>query len=111
MGPAMRVFAVAFLSLLPALGCGGSSSETPPPLEPDPTSGRYTGPRVSRALEDASPPASAEPALDEESPPPSRPGRATWGSGRAAPTPTPSAMEMTSPNAPQPKPSGSAPVN
>ena len=30
----MRFALFAFLSWLPALGCGGSLSETPPPLEP-----------------------------------------------------------------------------
>lgn len=62
-------------------GCGGSSSETPPPLEPDPTLARYTGPRLSKHV-DAEPASAkeAEPALEDEQPArPSRPAAGTWG--------------------------------
>ena len=62
-------------------GCGGSSSETPPPLEPDPTLARYTGPRLPSHAE--SEPASAkeaEPIVEDEQPArPSRPAAGTWG--------------------------------
>ncbi len=63
-------------------GCGGSSSETPPPLEPDPTSYRYSGPRIPRA---GDPVTAAEPEPEAESQPaaPSAPARSTWGSGVA----------------------------
>jgi hypothetical protein len=83
------------LALLLA-GCGGSSSETPPPLEPDPTSLRYTGPRVG-AEDDA--PVAAEPApeIDEDDLPPGqkpKPAAATWGSGRTRSTPAASSLPL-----------------
>ncbi|RYZ04104.1 MAG: hypothetical protein EOO73_24775 [Myxococcales bacterium] len=99
----MRAHALASLLVLLAAGCGGSSSETPPPLEPDPTSARYTGPRFPSKDEPVGSAAAPE-AQDEEEPAlPARPGRSTWGSGRAAPS-TPAA-------APRPSASASAPVN
>ncbi len=102
MGPRMR-FApfVCALSLL-AVGCGGSSSETPPPLLPDPTSARYTGPRMPNAAGDVASPAPAEPE-DDTAEKPRRPAAATWGSGKAPQT----APKMTSPAA-LPTPSGAA---
>jgi len=74
----MRVALLVFLLPLSALGCGGSSSETPPPLEPDPTSARYTGPRVPRADDPQPAPA---PVADEDDVPaePRHPAPATWG--------------------------------
>jgi hypothetical protein len=86
----MRNVAWAFSMCVAVAGCGGSSSETPPPLEPDPTSFRYTGPRMPATVE-----ATAAAPEAEVSEPPSAavPGKAaapTWGSGKPAPTPAPS---------------------
>jgi hypothetical protein len=79
MAPRMR-FAVFSLWLsFTAVGCGGSSSETPPPLEPDPTSARYTGPRVPKASDDVAPTSAAEPDEDDKPGQPQRPAAATWG--------------------------------
>ncbi len=93
----MRLLLLLALLLV---GCGGSSSETPPPLEPDPTSFRYTGPRVGAALEEE-PAAAPEAEPDEDDLPPSvkKPATATWGSGRPtrSPTPTPSALAPAAP--------------
>jgi hypothetical protein len=42
-----RMRCVTWLAISIALtSCGGSSSETPPPLEPDPQLRRYTGPQL-----------------------------------------------------------------
>lgn len=96
----MRVLVLASCSLLLSLGCGGSSSETPPPLEPDPESSRYTGPRFPGASDAAA--TTPAPTPDEDDAPvrPRKPAVSTWGSGRAAPpgvsaAPAPT---MTSPN-------------
>lgn len=89
MAPGMRLLVSVLALALTGTACGGSSSETPPPLEPDPTSGRYTGPRVSNAPEQAKPEAAAP---DEDDAPrtPQKPAAATWGTGKApAPAPTP----------------------
>ena len=101
-GRRMRFALLAFCLSLPALGCGGSSSETPPPLQPDPTSARYTGPRMPSAADNVAAPA---PEADEgdASDQPRRPAAATWGSGKAPP----SAPKMTSPTA-LPPPSATA---
>lgn len=98
MAPRMRtVLALPLCLVLFAVGCGGSSSETPPPLEPDPTSGRYTGPRVNSAQEDEAPtPAAPDNSDDERPAQPRAPGRSTWGTGKPAAAPAPT---MTSPNA------------
>jgi hypothetical protein len=90
----MRFALIGFCLSLPALGCGGSSSETPPPLQPDPTSARYTGPRMPSAADDVAA-AAPEPEEDDAADQPRRPAAATWGSGK---TPT-SAPKMTSPTA------------
>ena len=95
----MRMFAWALPMLLTSVSCGGSSSETPPPLEPDPTSFRYTGPRMpTPAKEEAAAAAVTEP---EESAPIAAPaGKAaagTWGSGKTPPTPAPA---VTAPKQP-----------
>jgi hypothetical protein len=100
----MRFALALFCLSLPALGCGGSSSETPPPLLPDPTSARYTGPRMPNAADDVAAPAPAEPEVDDAADQPRRPAATTWGSGK---TPT-SAPKMTSPTALPPPPSASA---
>ena len=109
-GPRMRH--IPLLALLVA-GCGGSSSETPPPLEPDPTSYRYSGPRL-QVLPDATA-AEPEPEVDEDDLPATtkKPAAATWGSGRPAPraSAAPSAappMITPAPAAPAPTPSASA---
>jgi hypothetical protein len=75
-----------------AFGCGGSSSETPPPLEPLPVNLHYD--RASTALStdqqiaevDAGGVQRADEA-QEPAPGASGPARSTWGSDRAAPTP------------------------
>lgn len=92
----MRFASLLFCLSLSALGCGGSSSETPPPLQPDPTSERYTGPRMPSAADDVAQAPAPEPeddGLDQ----PRKPALATWGSGK--PAPGPSAPRMTSPTA------------
>lgn len=72
---------VLVLALL-LVGCGGSSSETPPPLEPDPTSYRYSGPRMPRQSDVVA--SAAEPELEEPSAPVAKtPARETWGDGSA----------------------------
>ncbi|HEY6077706.1 MAG TPA: hypothetical protein VIW29_02825 [Polyangiaceae bacterium] len=83
---------VLVLALLLA-GCGGSSSETPPPLEPDPTSYRYSGPRMPRASDAVA--AAAEPELEAE---PSvaaakSSARETWGDGTPAQPPPASSTQ------------------
>jgi hypothetical protein len=87
----MRLLVPVLALALTATACGGSSSETPPPLEPDPTSGRYTGPRVSNAPEQAKPEAvTAAPDEDDAPRTPQKPAPGTWGSGKAtAPAATP----------------------
>jgi hypothetical protein len=95
MGPRMRLALVAGVLSVLAVGCGGSSSETPPPLQPDPTSARYTGPRFPSADDEAPAPTPAEPDEDPGLDQPRRAAPATWGSGKA----TPSAPKMTSPTA------------
>lgn len=109
----MRI-ALPAICLVPCLvlmgtACGGSSSETPPPLEPDATLGRYTGPRLPGPDEDRAPvAAAAEPNAEELDPRvPSSPARSTWGSGK--PMPAAPAPAMTSPNA-APAPSASPPL-
>jgi hypothetical protein len=94
----MRFALVLFWLSLSALGCGGSSSETPPPLQPDPTSARYTGPRMPSAADDraVAPPADPEPGDAAEQP--RKPAAGTWGSGKAPA----SAPKMTSPTAAPP---------
>ena len=79
MAQRMRFVTLAFLLLLPALGCGGSSSETPPPLEPDPTSARYTGPRVPKLGDEPPPAPAAEPDEDDLPAKPRNAARGTWG--------------------------------
>jgi hypothetical protein len=106
MARAMRAFVLASSFVLLAVACGGSSSETPPPLEPDEALSRYTGPRFPK---DDGPVATATPEPDEDDLPakPQRPARSTWGSGRPAPAPAPTLAplpELTSPNALPPRP-------
>lgn len=106
MGRRMRFAVLSLLLPLCAVACGGSSSETPPPLQPDPTSARYTGPRMPNPADDlaAAAPAAAEPAEDDADDRPRKPAVSTWGSGKVAhpaPAPTP---QMTSPTALPPKP-------
>ena len=79
MAPRMRPALFLLALSLTALGCGGSSSETPPPLEPDPTSARYTGPRVPKATDDAAPAPAAEVDEDDKPKQSHRPAAATWG--------------------------------
>jgi len=67
--------------------CGGSSSETPPPLQPDPVGFRYasTTPPVRVAEEsDAGNVPQTIPETTVADPKPRVPARSTWGSGAAA---------------------------
>jgi hypothetical protein len=103
----MRAFGWSLSLLLLAVGCGGSSSETPPPLEPDPTIGRYAGPRMPSKDDDVPSAAEPEPELEAEPTSPRRPAPATWGSGK--PTPGVTAQPLA-PSA-SPRPSSSVPAN
>lgn len=100
----MRFALLSSVLALYAIGCGGSSSETPPPLPPDPTSERYTGPRLPSAANDVPLSAPAEPEEDDAAERPRKPAAATWGTGKAPA----SAPSMTSPTALPPRPSASA---
>jgi hypothetical protein len=110
----MRAIALGLLLLWPSLGCGGSSSETPPPLEPDATSSRYVGPRLPKPEDAPAKPAAPTPDEDDLPVGSQKPAAATWGSGkptptvpaRTAPAPAPPAPAMTSPTA-SPAPSAS----
>ena len=106
----MRFVLLPFLLSLSALGCGGSSSETPPPLLPDPTSERYTGPRMPSATDDVALAPATEPEEDDPADLPRKPAAATWGSGKAASAPAASAPSMTSPTA-LPSSSATAPAS
>ena len=104
MGRRMRFAVLSLLLSLCAVACGGSSSETPPPLQPDPTSGRYTGPRMPNPADDVAPPPAPEAVEDDTDDQPRRPAASTWGSGKVA-HPAPAAPpQMTSPTALPPKP-------
>jgi hypothetical protein len=81
-----RLLFGALLSLgsIAALGaCGGSSSETPPPLQPDPVGFRYaSAPPVRIAEEsDAGDAPEVLPESADGDPKPRVPGRSTWGTG------------------------------
>jgi hypothetical protein len=81
----MRMVLVLALLLT---ACGGSSSETPPPLEPDPTSYRYTGPRIPRGGEAVEAPAAPEAEAPPQPAVADAPARSTWG-GNGAPAKSP----------------------
>jgi hypothetical protein len=78
----MSTAARFFICSVLCSGCGGSSSETPPPLEPLPANIHYN--RAATAL-----PGEAEPAASAQEPTPSVPGSEpaaapapkTWGDG------------------------------
>ncbi|MET0794931.1 MAG: hypothetical protein ABW061_25655 [Polyangiaceae bacterium] len=75
--------AIAFVSACLAFGaCGGSSSETPPPLQPDPKGFRYAGVPVSATVAESD--AGAQPAVNDpdEDEKPRTPARSTWGSAK-----------------------------
>jgi len=93
----MRSVVLAFLLPLAAIGCGGSSSETPPPLAPDPTSARYTGPRIPSAAEDAATAAAEPDSAEDDTQRPQHAAAATWGSGKVPSAAA--APKMTSPTA------------
>ena len=104
----MRFVMLPLVLWLSAAACGGSSSETPPPLQPDPTSERYTGPRFPSAEDDTAQASPSESAEQDTADLPRRAAAATWGSGKVAPTPAPSVPDMSSPTALPPRPSTSA---
>jgi len=64
-------------------GCGGSSSETPPPLQPDPAGFRYASkPPPVQIVEESdagSAPLIAPEPIDDAEPKPRVPARSTWG--------------------------------
>jgi len=76
--------------LLPfGVGCGGSSSETPPPLPPHPLHQSYRSPRVVEAAKAPRPPEPEE-ELEAEDETPARSGKrgsGTWGSDAPPPLP------------------------
>jgi hypothetical protein len=79
--PAQALWALTLALLVPA--CGGSSSETPPPLEPDPASYLYTGPRLPAVTDLPEATLAPDTALDDAEPAaPSKPAPATWGAGK-----------------------------
>jgi hypothetical protein len=75
----------AMLASATLAACGGSSSETPPPLQPDPVGFRYASPTPVRVLEesDAGSAPQTLPETTEADPKPRVPARSTWGSGAA----------------------------
>jgi hypothetical protein len=82
-----RLLFGAVLSAVALAACGGSSSETPPPLQPDPAGFRYAPPFAAPISEEADAgeaprnnPAIAEP---DPNPKPRVPGRSTWGASPA----------------------------
>ena len=71
------LFGSALALLSPA--CGGSSSETPPPLEPDSRGTHYVSAPLPRAGDAAA--SAPSPALaDDDDIKPKNPARSTWGS-------------------------------
>ncbi len=71
-------------SLIVLSACGGSASETPPPLQPDPKGFHYASLPMPASTADSDAgalPASSEPDVEEQ---PHAPARATWGSPKAA---------------------------
>jgi hypothetical protein len=81
-----RVLCGALLAMAGALAaCGGSSSETPPPLQPDPTGFRYASTPMPR--EDASDAGEAPKTIVDDSadddPKPRAPAQSTWGTAPA----------------------------
>jgi hypothetical protein len=88
----LRVLLTSLVAVAAASGCGGSSSETPPPLEPLPVNLHYD--RASTAL------SGEEPELESdagaavvranelpEGAEPSAPARSTWGTERSGAAP------------------------
>ncbi|MEI9948129.1 MAG: hypothetical protein WDO74_03925 [Pseudomonadota bacterium] len=78
--------AVLALGSIAALAaCGGSSSETPPPLQPDPAGFRYASTSPLRIAEESdagdAPQTQSVPESVDGDPKPRVPGRSTWGSG------------------------------
>jgi len=74
-------FGLAFIALCTLGACGGSSSETPPPLQPDPKGFHYASvplpPPVAADSDAGAVPMASD--LDEELKP-KGPARSTWGS-------------------------------
>jgi hypothetical protein len=66
--------------------CGGSSSETPPPLQPDPVGFRYASTVPARVAEESDAGAATQtaPESTDVDPRPRVPARSTWGSSAAA---------------------------
>jgi hypothetical protein len=77
---------LALGSIAALAACGGSSSETPPPLQPDPAGFRYAPASPARIVEESDAgeaPRTIPETIDAE-PKPGGPARSTWGSGAAA---------------------------
>ena len=87
---------IVFLALLSAAlgvassgvlaGCGGSSSETPPPLEPDPRGFHYAPALPPTASESDAGAAPSSTILEDDDEKPHRKPSSTWGAGK---TPAP----------------------
>jgi hypothetical protein len=79
--------ALALAALAALAACGGSSSETPPPLQPDPNGFRYAPAFPARAAEESdagdAPRTSPDLAEVEANPKPRVPARSTWGAAPA----------------------------
>jgi hypothetical protein len=66
--------------------CGGSSSETPPPMQPDPVGFRYASvppARIAEVSDAGAAPRTSPEITDDDLPKPRVPARSTWGSGPA----------------------------
>ena len=63
------------------IACGGSSSETPPPLQPDPAGFHYAGVPASKHddVADAGSETASDSSDDDDKP--KRPASTTWGAG------------------------------
>ncbi|HEY2409098.1 MAG TPA: hypothetical protein VGI10_24000 [Polyangiaceae bacterium] len=78
---------VSGLVLLGGAACGGSASETPPPLEPDPRGNNYLGNYGHASVAGDADAGALRPAVrsgSAGSEPPASRAAATWGSGRGS---------------------------
>ena len=76
----------AFGASFTLAACGGSASETPPPLEPDPRGFHYA-PAVAATTDDSDAgdaPRTIVPGADDDEPKPRSKASSTWGGGKPA---------------------------